>query len=170
MEKFILDACCGGRCFWFDKAHPNTLYVDNRTAAPGHCKHRPNHSVLPDQIVDHREMPFSDGQFKMVVFDPPHLIRAGKTGHINKKYGRLDRETWPEDIRRGFAECWRVLQDYGTLIFKWSSSEIPLKTVLALFDADPLFGHTTNRRETTHWLCFMKIPGAKRGPQEVLNV
>ena len=24
--KKILDACCGGRMFWFDKKHPNVLY------------------------------------------------------------------------------------------------------------------------------------------------
>ena len=29
-EKFILDACCGGRQFWFDKEHKNVLYVDKR--------------------------------------------------------------------------------------------------------------------------------------------
>lgn len=26
----ILDACCGGRMFWFDKAHPDAVYMDNR--------------------------------------------------------------------------------------------------------------------------------------------
>lgn len=29
-EKLILDACCGGRMFWFNKKHPNALYVDQR--------------------------------------------------------------------------------------------------------------------------------------------
>lgn len=26
----ILDACCGGRMFYFDKDHPNILYIDRR--------------------------------------------------------------------------------------------------------------------------------------------
>ena len=26
----ILDACCGGRMFHFNKDHPNILYVDRR--------------------------------------------------------------------------------------------------------------------------------------------
>ena len=25
----VLDACCGSRAFWFDKADPRCLYVDN---------------------------------------------------------------------------------------------------------------------------------------------
>ncbi|GBR74607.1 hypothetical protein NO1_1754 [Candidatus Termititenax aidoneus] len=28
--KKILDACCGGRMMWFDKHHPDVLYVDSR--------------------------------------------------------------------------------------------------------------------------------------------
>jgi hypothetical protein len=26
----VLDACCGSRMFWFDKADPRCLYVDKR--------------------------------------------------------------------------------------------------------------------------------------------
>ncbi|HFU3940784.1 TPA: SAM-dependent methyltransferase, partial [Streptococcus suis] len=26
----ILDACCGSRMFWFDKAEPHTTYMDKR--------------------------------------------------------------------------------------------------------------------------------------------
>ena len=29
-EKIILDACCGGRMFWFNKTHPNTLCVETK--------------------------------------------------------------------------------------------------------------------------------------------
>lgn len=30
-EPKILDACCGGKMFWFDKNHKDAVYVDNRT-------------------------------------------------------------------------------------------------------------------------------------------
>ena len=30
-DKFILDVCCGGKAFWFNKNHPNTIYQDIRT-------------------------------------------------------------------------------------------------------------------------------------------
>ena len=29
--KQILDACCGSRMFWFDKEHPATVLMDNRS-------------------------------------------------------------------------------------------------------------------------------------------
>ena len=30
----ILDACCGGRQFWFDKENPNVLFADQRVMEP----------------------------------------------------------------------------------------------------------------------------------------
>jgi len=57
------------------------------------------------------------------------------------------------------SRCWRVLDDHGVLIFKWSEAEISVKTVLDLFTIEPLFGHTTGRGGKTKWMCFMKIPG-----------
>lgn len=143
--------------FWFDKTHPSVIYADNRRAQKGHISLRPNHCVEPDQIVDFRAMPFPDKSFKMVVFDPPHILARKSDGIMAKRYGSLNRETWREDIAAGFRECWRVLDDFGTLVFKWSSAEIPLKQVLSCFSEQPLFGHTTGSKLTTHWLCFMKI-------------
>jgi hypothetical protein len=29
-DKFILDACCGCRMFWFNKKHPNAIFIDRR--------------------------------------------------------------------------------------------------------------------------------------------
>lgn len=162
-EKVILDACCGGRMFWFNKQHPNALFVDHRECPPGHLSQRPNHSIDPDEVVDFRSMPFVDGAFRLVVFDPPHsLKRNGTEGIIAKKYGSLDRGNWMDDLRRGFAECWRVLMPYGVLVFKWSSAEIPLKDVLACFSVAPLFGHTTNAKGNTHWCCFMKLEESRK--------
>jgi hypothetical protein len=144
--------------FWFDKAHDHVLYVDKRAAAKGHISLRPNHEVKPDEIVDFRSMPYDDQSFKMVVFDPPHILARKSDGIMAKRYGSLDRETWRDDLRAGFTECWRVLETFGVLIFKWSSAEVPLKEVLECFPKRPLFGHPTNSKASTHWLCFMKLP------------
>lgn len=67
----ILDAACGGRMFWFDKHHPDVLYVDNREF-DGDLWHgeRP-FLVAPDMFADFTNLPFADGQFCHVVFDPP---------------------------------------------------------------------------------------------------
>lgn len=64
----------------------------------------------------------------------------------------------PDFCRVGFSECWRVLEDYGVLIFKWNESEISVKKVEKLFSQKALFCHPSGTKSKTHWLCFMKIP------------
>ncbi|MDF3823072.1 anhydro-N-acetylmuramic acid kinase, partial [Leptospira sp. 96542] len=41
--------------------------------------------------------------FKLVAFDPPHLVRAGPRSWLAAKYGKLSQD-WREDLRAGFAE------------------------------------------------------------------
>lgn len=156
-NKVILDACCGGKMFWFNKSHPNVLYIDNRVAEVGHNPYRKNHSVKPDIVADFRDMPFEDKSFKLVVFDPPHLKLSGDQLNSARLYGRLDKNTWRDDLKKGFDECWRVLEDYGVLIFKWHESSIKIKEVLSLFEREPLFGNRQGTKLNTHWLCFMKL-------------
>jgi SAM-dependent methyltransferase len=158
MNKIVLDACCGGRQFWFQKKHPKTLYIDNRIMPPkivGHGKNGRVKSCLPDEVMDFRKMSFKDDTFKLVVFDPPHIF-FGATSVFAQNYGRLERETWREDLKQGFSECFRVLQPEGILIFKWNEWDIPLKEVLKLTPYKPLFGHPSGKAQKTHWVCFMK--------------
>lgn len=156
-EKFILDACCGGRMFWFNKKHPNTTYIDIRRDGKGVFKSRSNFEVQPDIKMDFRDLKFPDKSFKLVVWDPPHMKTLSETSQFRKKFGSLNAITWQKDLTTGFNECWRVLEDYGVLIFKWNEEEIKLKEVLENFSKEPLFGHTTGSKNKTHWLCFMKI-------------
>ena len=149
--KPILDACCGSRMFWFDKNNKDVLFMDKRKEEHVLCDGRLL-EINPDVVADFRDMPFADESFYLVVFDPPHLIRAGKDSWLAKKYGKLD-ELWPADIRQGFNECMRVLKPNGTLIFKWNEDQVSLSEVLEAIDYKPLFG---NRRSKTHWLVFMK--------------
>lgn len=154
-KKYILDACCGGRMFWFNKEHPNTLYIDKRLREAGHESHRPNHKVVPDMLVDFRDMPFKDNQFKLVVFDPPHLIGT-ESSHMLKQYGWLEKDSWQKDIKEGFDECWRVLDNLGVLIFKWNEFSIKKKEILEVIGKEPLFGNHPRGKTNTHWLCYMK--------------
>lgn len=71
--KFILDASCGGRTIWFNKNHPNALYIDIRKEEKGIIWDRPNFEVNPDIQMDFRYLKFKDKQFKLVVWDPPHF-------------------------------------------------------------------------------------------------
>ncbi len=160
-NKFILDACCGGRMFWFNKNHPNTLYVDNRKEKRGHVTRKSSHSVNPDIIMDFRKLEFPDKTFKLVVFDPPHRADFTKTSVMAKQYGILNKETWQWDLKTGFRECWRVLQDYGVLVFKWNEKQFKIDKLLKLFlPVKPLFGNREGsvKYHKTQWVCFMKIP------------
>lgn len=158
-DKFILDACCGGRMFWFNKNNPAALFIDKRKLPKGSIEDRPNFCIDPDIIMDFRKLEFPDKSFKLVVFDPPHLKSLGSNSWMAKKYGVLESL---DDLKKGFKECWRVLEDYGVLIFKWSTEtekrSNTVKEIIELFGKEPLFGHTTGSKSHTHWMCFMKFP------------
>lgn len=141
---------------WFNKQHPNVLYVDKFPREKGCIEQQKNFEVAPDEIVDFTKMPYPDKSFKLVVFDPPHAF-INKGSIIGKKYGGLG-DDWKEELSGGFSECWRVLEDFGVLIFKWSEVHVSLKEISELFPAEPLFGHTTAKSGKTKWVCFMKIP------------
>lgn len=151
LKMKILDACCGSRMFWFDKDNENTIYQDIREEE--FELHGKKIKVRPDIVGDFRNMEFEDNTFYLVVFDPPHLKWAGPNGIMKAQYGQLNKKTWREDLIKGFEECMRVLKPNGTLIFKWSDSQINVKELLDLIPFKPLFG---NQRGKTHWIVFMK--------------
>ena len=152
--KTILDPCCGSRMFWFDKKDKRAVFTDKRSEHHTLCDGR-ELIIEPDIVMDFTDLQFGDEQFHMVVFDPPHLRKAGKDSWMALKYGKLD-ETWPLMIRDGFAECFRVLKPNGTLVFKWNEDQIPVKDILALTDQKPVVGHRSGKRSNTHWICFLK--------------
>lgn len=156
-NKTILDACCGSRMFWFDRENKNTVFMDNRTLKTTLCDGR-KLTIEPDVIGDFRNMPFAADTFKLVVFDPPHLVHAGEKSWLAQKYGRLCPETWKDDLRAGFTECFRVLQPGAFLIFKWNENQIKIGDVVKLSPIAPLFGQ---RHGETHWLVFMKPESAR---------
>ena len=88
----ILDVCCGSKMFWYDKHEPHTTYMDIRKAVYT-AMDRGNERKIeidPDIQSDWKHIPFADETFDLVVFDPPHLVRAGKTSWLAKKYGTID--------------------------------------------------------------------------------
>lgn len=72
-----------------------------------------------------------------------------------KKYGKLEGD-WRDMIRKGFAECLRVLKQDGTLIFKWNENEIPVSEILKLTPEKPLFGNRCGKNSQSHWIVFIK--------------
>lgn len=155
MTKTILDPCCGSRMFWFDKKHPAVIFGDIRTEQKALCDGR-TLTVCPDVTLDFRDLPYADESFKLVSFDPPHLVRAGAESWMKAKYGILNPNTWQQDLRKGFAECFRVLATDGVLVFKWNETQIRTSQILSLTDQQPLFGHPSGKKGGTHWIVFMK--------------
>lgn len=155
-KKPILDACCGSRMMWFDKQNPLAIFMDIREEEHTLCDGR-RLEVKSDVVADFTDIPFPDGAFRLVVFDPPHLKKLGEKSWMAKKYGRL-LPTWETDLKGGFDECMRVLEPYGILIFKWNEYQIKVSKLLDVIKAEPLFGHPTKRNGQTVWMCFMKTP------------
>lgn len=97
-----------------------------------------------------------DRVLKCDAFDPPHLD-VGAGWQVDK-YGKLDSDSWHEDLAKGFSECLRVLKPYGVLVFKWYEYHIPLKDVLKLCPAKPIIGNRRPKASKTHWVLFMREP------------
>lgn len=154
-ERQILDMCCGSRMFWLDKTDSRAVFADIRNEQHTLCDGRNLH-INPDIIADFRALPFPDDSFAQVVFDPPHLDRAGENGWMRKKYGALNKDTWRDDLRAGFAEAFRVLRPHGTLIFKWNETQIPVSQVIVLTEQKPTVWQRTGKGDKTHWILFLK--------------
>lgn len=165
----VLDACCGARMFWFNRADGRALFVDKRreTCVADTREGRRCIVIDPDQLADFKALPFPTATFSLVVFDPPHTT-AGPNSWTRKKYGTLAPD-WREEIRAGFAECFRVLCPLGTLIFKWNEHRVPVATVLSLTPEKPLFGQRCGTTAKTHWIVFLKPRNILPGQQPQLR-
>jgi SAM-dependent methyltransferase len=167
-DTVILDATCGGRSIWHEdnKDREDTLYIDIREQDdPEHIEMGQDrgrtYTVEPDDVQDFRDLPYPDESFHLIVWDPPHVMRANGMQQLNgimvRKYGALHAETWQADLRKGFEELWRVLKPNGTLCFKFADDAADFEEVLDLFPVTPLFGTTTNQHRTdTRWFVFHK--------------
>ena len=151
----ILDVCCGSKMFWYDKEESHTTYMDIRGEVLTYTDRDVVREVKinPDLVADFRDIPFADDSFDLVVFDPPHLIHVGDNSWLAKKYGKLDKNTWSQDLKLGFDECMRVLKPNGTMLFKWNEEQIKTKDVFEVFGQQPILG---DKRSKTRWSVFIK--------------
>ena len=153
MDKKIIDVCCGGKMFYFDKSDNRVLFQDIRECKTTLCDGR-SFEVKPDVIADFRKMPYPDNSFKLVIFDPPHLTKAKTTGWQAIKYGVLT--DWRNTLREGFSECFRILEENGFLVFKWNEENVKVSQILDLTPYKPIIGHKSGKQSKTHWILFQK--------------
>lgn len=113
-QKMILDPACGGRMFYFNKNDDRVLFCDIRNETYDFGEYG-EFKVGPDMQIDFTNMPFDNESFKMIIFDPPHLLhsKSTPTGYMKIKYGYLHRDSWKEVLTKGFNECFRVLKAGG---------------------------------------------------------
>ena len=158
--KSVLDPASSSRMFYFDKMDDRVLFGDIRKETHEYLDSSAKDGkrvlmVDPDLQMDFRNLPFEDETFPLVVFDPPHLVRAGKKSWLALKYGKLN-ANWREDLPLGFKECFRVLKPHGTLIFKWNEYQIKVSEVLELTEQKPICGNRCGRTAKSHWIVFIK--------------
>lgn len=154
MNKPVLDMTAGSRMMWFNHDDSRALFSDQRKESAELCDGR-TLTVSPNIQSDFRQLPFRDNTFYHVIFDPPHIDNLGPRSWTRAKYGALF-PTWRDGIADGFAEAFRVLRPFGTLIFKWNETKIPVTEVLALTPNKPLYGHRSGKASKTHWISFIK--------------
>lgn len=146
-DKFkILDLSAGNRAIWFNKKHPDCIYLDKRP------------EVEPNFVLDTNELtnyiPFDSGIiFDLIVWDPPHM-NCGPNSNMSKSYGYHTTEEILDTVMKTSHQA-RIVSRSGTLMaFKWNTHDIKLQRVLDLMpDWEPLFGHLTkNSRSQTYWV------------------
>lgn len=146
----ILDMSAGSRAVWFDKSHPDAVYVDIRP------------QVKPDIVADTRELPAEVGTgFDLVLFDPPHK-NFGANSNMAKNYGHHTSAEIRDILRRSAAEAHRVSLPGALMAFKWSTGDFKLATALNLMAShwEPLFGHGVNHQQrrghATSWVMLRR--------------
>ncbi len=157
LDKKIIDVCCGGRMFWYDKKNPHVHFMDKRTLPKWSIKSRHSFSVDPDEVWDYTNINHSDKTFKIVVMDPPHLQSLWDNSRMAMKYWKVSKE-WKQEMAKAFEESMRILDDYGLLVFKRNEHEIPLGEVTKLFPVKPTLGQRTGKNNKTIRLIYIKYP------------
>ena len=144
----ILDLSAGKRNIWFNRLHPDVVFVDIRP------------EMTPSVIADTRNLPFPSDFFDLIVFDPPHMVH-GSTSKMAEYYGSLSGDEIKDLIRLSSIEAFRVSHASALMAFKWNDHDVRLDHTLPLMEGwEPLFGHNFKlkmfQKSTTSWVLLRK--------------
>ena len=149
----ILDMSAGNRGVWFDKNHPDVMYVDVRS------------EVNPTIVADTRALPVSVGSgFDLVVFDPPHEKFFGANSNMSRDYGHHTAADIRDTVAKSAREAHRVTKPGALMAFKWNDHGQSFKKILGLMSPwwEPLSlsGHQTAVRtkhsSQTQWVLLRR--------------
>ncbi len=162
----ILDLSAGARAMWFNKRHPDAVYVDIRAEiTPLSGVGKPVKTIPADIVCDTRCLPPEVGTgYSVIVFDPPHCT-MGPTYRMGRRYGSFSMEHILDTIQGTAREAHRVSAQDALMIFKWAGKN--LKGVLGLMAPywEPLFGQrhmkTTVSARGTHWIVLRRLSEIK---------
>lgn len=150
----ILDMSAGNRAVWFDKKYRDAVYVDIRA------------EVEPDVVCDTRQLPFSDGEFDLIVFDPPHG-NLGATSEMAKTYGHHTIAEIRDIIHGSAKEAHRCSKPDALMAFKWNDHDMRHELALEQMKDwwEPLFGAKvamrTKHASTTQWVMLRRKKAAQ---------
>lgn len=74
-----------------------------------------NPDKAPDLVADFRTLPFVDGSFDSVVFDPPYKLNGRPTDCVDERYGVDMPARWQDRLLlmgEGLIECVRVSRNH----------------------------------------------------------
>ncbi len=152
----ILDLSAGNRAIWFNKEHPDALYLDIRE------------SVKPDIVADTRKLfPCTiQSEYDLFVFDPPHM-NCGPNSNMSKTYGYHTTAYILDLVEKTAKEASFVAKPEALMALKWNDHDIKLQRVLDLMPQwEPLFGHLTKDGpgSKTYWVMLRhKTPANEPG-------
>lgn len=116
-DWFTLDPTYGLGNFWtLWKPNPDKFIYDDKYTLDGH---------------DFRNLPWEDGTFDAVVFDPPYKLN-GTPSPEEKRYGVEVPTRWQDRLLlmvQGLRECSRVLKPKGYLLVKCMDQVVSGKVV-----------------------------------------
>jgi len=107
----ILDATAGTRIMWRIENHnpyfhlKPDVFLDIRA------------EVKPDIVADWCYLPFREGTFDTIIFDPPH-VHVGPKSAMFRRYGRISLRDFRRKMIRLPEEFHRVMKEKSLLIVK----------------------------------------------------
>jgi hypothetical protein len=135
---------------WFDKHRPNVVHIDIRE------------KVRPDVVASSKMLPFRDGTFDFIVFDPPH-VNGGAKSNISMDYGHHTTAEIREIVSLSAREAHRVGTENCRMAFKWNDHDQRLATILCFMAQfwQPLFGSVVSERSLrasrTSWVMLERV-------------